>query len=367
MKTLPDIAGREEPLGARRTEDFLWEPTVPVGFIWDMVQASVDRGIDVQPALDPHGLYLDELDNAAQLVPVNVYTDVLGTIMRQQGDAFAGFLSKPVPLRAFPMLCYGLVGCRTLDELLAYVNSFYGMFSDDLRWVLTREGDRTRVEVEVKEVLPVEYRFVTHSVLLLSLRLFGWMYGEDIRALRVEYPYEPKPWDANLEYLFGCPVEHGCESSALYFSRDYDLLELSVTRDQITQMLLSTRNLFFVSRWTPPTTQRIRKLLLSHRDSGWLSVEHVAEELSLTPNKLWRRLKEEGTSFLEIRDSLKRDWALTLVENSDRSIESIAEQLGYGDVSAFRKAFKKWAGVQPSVARKRAVAASRDYAESRKP
>ena len=368
MKTpsrAPTKPSSQRPSSQRigRPEEILWEPTVPVGFVWDMIQASVARGIDVQPVLSPHGLTLDSLHDSGALVSVNGYTAILSAVMREQGDAFAGFLSKPVPLHAFPMLCYGLIGCRTIDEVLGYANAFYGMFSDDLRWVLSREADRTRVEIQVRETVPVEYRFVTHSVLLLSLRLFGWLYGEDIRALSVEYPFDAKPWDANLEYRFGCPVEHGCRSSALSFSRDYDLLELSCTRDQISQMLLSTRNLFFVSRWTPPHTQSVRKLLLAQRDRGWLSIEEVAVALGSTPNKLWRQLKSEGTSFLEIRDELKRDWALTLVENSDRSIESIAEILRYGDVSAFRKAFKKWTGLQPSAARANAVAVSRAYAQ----
>jgi len=73
----------------------------------------------------------------------------------------------------------------------------------------------------------------------------------------------------------------------------------------------------------------------------------IAEHLQIGQQQLWRKLKEEGTSYREIRDHIKRDWAIQLLENSDFSVEAIAGELGYADVSAFHKAFKKWTGQQP--------------------
>ncbi len=64
--------------------------------------------------------------------------------------------------------------------------------------------------------------------------------------------------------------------------------------------------------------------------------------------KLWRKLKKEDTSFLDIRDQIKRDWALLLLEEPTYTVEQVADTLRYSDVSAFRKAFKKWTGLQPA-------------------
>ena len=37
--------------------------------------------------------------------------------------------------------------------------------------------------------------------------------------------------------------------------------------------------------------------------------------------KLWRKFKKEGTGFLDIRDPIKRDWALLLLEEPRYTVE----------------------------------------------
>ena len=99
----------------------------------------------------------------------------------------------------------------------------------------------------------------------------------------------------------------------------------------------------------------MRRRLLLNRSEQWLEIEDVAGQLVLTKHQLWRKLKKEGTSFLDIRDQTKRDWALVLLEGPEYTVEQVSELLRYSDVSAFRKAFKKWTGLQPQQYRKELV------------
>ena len=88
-------------------------------------------------------------------------------------------------------------------------------------------------------------------------------------------------------------------------------------------------------------------MLLIKKDETWLEAEAVASQLNMSPNLMWRRLKKEGSSFLDIRDQVKRDWALSLLGDRSNTVEKVASQLRFSDTSAFRKAFKKWTGMQP--------------------
>jgi AraC-like DNA-binding protein len=60
-----------------------------------------------------------------------------------------------------------------------------------------------------------------------------------------------------------------------------------------------------------------------------------------------RRLTSEGT-YLGILDELRRDLALRYVKEATLSISKIAWLLGYGEVSAFTHAFKRWTGKTPT-------------------
>jgi AraC-like DNA-binding protein len=63
---------------------------------------------------------------------------------------------------------------------------------------------------------------------------------------------------------------------------------------------------------------------------------------------LRRRLREEGTSYAKIRTDCQREYAEYLLRVTDRAVQDIALQLGFGDDRAFRRAFRGWSGVSPS-------------------
>ncbi len=82
----------------------------------------------------------------------------------------------------------------------------------------------------------------------------------------------------------------------------------------------------------------------------------AARGLGLSTRTLHRRLEQEGTSFREIKDALRREIALALLEKSELSVAEIAGELGYSEPSAFFRAFQGWTGVAPTVHRKRSRA-----------
>ena len=66
---------------------------------------------------------------------------------------------------------------------------------------------------------------------------------------------------------------------------------------------------------------------------------------------LRRHLREEGSSFQELKDHLRRDLAIYHLGRDELAIQDIAEQLGFSEPSAFHRAFKKWTGLTPGAYR----------------
>lgn len=76
-------------------------------------------------------------------------------------------------------------------------------------------------------------------------------------------------------------------------------------------------------------------------------IQGVADALCYSRRTLARRLKAEGTSFLQIKDRLRRSVALTLLVTNHLPVEAVSLQIGFADLSTFHRAFKKWTGVTP--------------------
>lgn len=85
-------------------------------------------------------------------------------------------------------------------------------------------------------------------------------------------------------------------------------------------------------------------------------MESLAAQLHMTSRTLRRRLDAEGTSFRQLQDEVLGTLAEELLRSTALRLEEIAERLGYGEVSNFIHAFKRWKGVSPGQFRREAHA-----------
>lgn len=94
--------------------------------------------------------------------------------------------------------------------------------------------------------------------------------------------------------------------------------------------------------------------LLVERQNGFPSLAVVARMVQLTPRTLHRRLVEEGTSFRALLDEVRHRRAREHLRSGEMSVEELAFALGYNDPANFRRAFRRWEGVAPTIYRDRA-------------
>ncbi|MBC9250359.1 AraC family transcriptional regulator [Pseudomonas alcaligenes] len=91
---------------------------------------------------------------------------------------------------------------------------------------------------------------------------------------------------------------------------------------------------------------QIRSLLLG-RPGSLPDMEQVADSLHMSSRTLRRRLEEEGSNFRQLLEEVRQALAEELLATGGLTLEEIAERLGYGEVSNFIHAFKRWKGLPP--------------------
>jgi AraC-like DNA-binding protein len=60
-----------------------------------------------------------------------------------------------------------------------------------------------------------------------------------------------------------------------------------------------------------------------------------------------RKLNDEGSTFQQIKDLLRRDRAIYFLTTQSLAVSEIAEKVGLSDPSVFARAFKSWTGLSP--------------------
>jgi AraC-like DNA-binding protein len=72
----------------------------------------------------------------------------------------------------------------------------------------------------------------------------------------------------------------------------------------------------------------------------------------MSVRSLGRGLAAEGTSYRELLDQLRRETAARHLADDRVAIAEVAFLLGFADLSAFYRAFKRWTGRTPAEFRR---------------
>jgi AraC-like DNA-binding protein len=102
----------------------------------------------------------------------------------------------------------------------------------------------------------------------------------------------------------------------------------------------------------PDFVERTAHAIRDSLHEGAPRVEVVAKRLKVAPRTLQRRLTTDGTSFATVLEQVRHQLALHYVTQSKAQLAEVAFTLGYADMPAFLRAFKRWTGRKPSDLRR---------------
>ena len=211
------------------------------------------------------------------------------------------------------------------------------------------------VEVQFHEALPLGPMRgpVLEATLLTITRVLDSLSLGSCPIIRVAFPF-PAPDHAPLtRTMFGCEVTFDAPVAAMRLPEQH--LDLPLRRADPAAFreaaAICQRELDRIGIGER-LADRVQRLL-AERQNGFPSLAVVARLLQLTPRTLHRRLVAEGSSFQTLLDEVRHRRACEHLRAGGLSIEELAYALGYADPANFRRAFKRWEGVAPSLYRDR--------------
>lgn len=93
---------------------------------------------------------------------------------------------------------------------------------------------------------------------------------------------------------------------------------------------------------------KLRHLVREALKQGEPNVERVATRLNMSGRTLQRRLSDLRTSFQEVLDHVRFDLARQYLKDIRLDVSQVAYLLGYSELRAFDRAFRRWAEKSPT-------------------
>ncbi len=334
--------------------------SVPIELIRSALAATIRQDINIEQLLDEAGLsYLKEM-LADPECKNRVSLDDFGVLLRglwlMLGDESSGFFGRPLKIGTFGMMCHAIITSGNLRRSLLRSARYISLVSDDLSLELKESGTEARLLIHFDNPHQLDESFIVTSIFVIWIRLSCWLIDKPMMLERINFRFAEPAYLDEFPSMFPCRHAFSQSENSVVFSRH--LLALPVQQNPETLLPFlshAPESLLTQFREDDSMTGQVKRLLLNRQgvqtELENMSFEAVADELHMTTHTVRRRLKDEGSSFQEIKDSLRRDRAQRLLDQHDLSIQEIAEQLGFSEAAAFARAFKKWTGFTPGAYR----------------
>lgn len=330
------------------------EHTVAIYHVEQALQGALRRGVPVAPLLERAGVPPALLDAPLARVSQAQYGALLRLLRRRLRDEFFGLLERPLPLGCFAQCLRLLVRAPTLgDALRDGLRYFHGLI-DPFAPRLRIDGEMASLSIVPRDPLDRTSSYAQRSFLFFAFGLASWLAARRIPLAGVEYCDAASPRGADTDRVFQTRVLYGRPQYRLWFEARWLTLPQVQNEPSLREFLRDApTNLLVRYRDRTRATDRLRRLLHNRLHDTLPSLEQVAKELALTPQTLSRRLRDEGHSFQALKDDVRRDAAIVLLQRPDLTLLDVAAGVGFSEASTFHRAFKKWTGVAPGEYRQR--------------
>lgn len=328
------------------------------GFVAGLLSGLRARRIPAGPVLREAGVPAACVDDADARVPVAAYAALYNAVVRALDDEGFAIFRQPLRAGTFEFLCRAVLGSRDLGEALERASRFLRLVLPQLAVSVQRHEGRARLAIA--EVEPVARRrddprrvFAFEWLLRLLHGLACWLAARPIALDEVRFPFAAPRHAADYALIYTEHARFG--GTTLVAGFDAAVLDLPVRRDasDLDAFLEGAPGKIAVLYRRDRQVARALRELLAGSLADPPSFEQAAHALGLAPRTLHRRLAEEGTSFREVKSSLRREAALARLQKTRQSIADIAADLGFSEPSAFFRAFQSWTGEAPSAHRRR--------------
>jgi AraC-like DNA-binding protein len=323
------------------------EPRLTVRALRPLVSGLTAVGYDAGPFLHAEGIDSEMLLDPDATVPMSVCVGLLADGVRATGDDNLGLhVAERAALGSFDVHFYAMVSSPTLGAAFERLCRYQRLIHETSQVRLETSGDRAVLSHRLAGGVAAP-RQTAECILAAWVRAGRVATGTQWCPAEVRFAHRAPRDSGEHARFFGAPVRFAADEHAVVIP--VALLDLPCCRTD--PALLSLLDRYAADRLGVPTAttiaDRARAVLSEELHTGQVTTRGVAVRLGVSIRTLHRALAEEGTSFRRLLDQVRLDIAARHLRDDRLSVAEVAFLVGFSEISAFHRAFKRWTGRTP--------------------
>jgi len=318
-------------------------------------------GVALPALLKAANLTIEQINDPHAPLAARDQVNLLNVLAEAAQDPLLGFhTAARIELREASLFYFVMASSENLLDALRRAARYSS---------LVNEGVIQRCTVGTKIDVTLIYSGVSRHIdrhqaecwMAMIVRLLRELSKRQVNAERVRFVHARATRPRELTGYFGGEVEFGADVDQITFPTSIGAIPIAGADPHLNKLLTHycEEALAHRSRGRESFRTRVENLLVPRLPHAEIHAPDIARQLGVSQRTLARNLAAEGVSFSTLLAELRLDLANRYLGEDGTSISQVAWLLGYQQVSAFSKAYRRWTGHSPRAARGAVTAAHR--------
>jgi AraC-like DNA-binding protein len=299
-------------------------------------------------------LEMRDVGNPDASLDLNRYCEMFEQAARQTGvDDFGLRFGNAYRLETMGPLGELALNAPTLGEALRLFCRYFPAVQEHSTLALREDGDLVRLEYQIRDGRILRRRQDAELSIGIFNTIFRRCIGPGWSPEEIHFEHLREAEAGAHQALLNAPVYFGQATNAILVRREVLRRPMKQARperlvaleSELGRLAAQARPDDFIGR----VVQEIRAGFLS----GEADIESIAARLNVSRAKLYRTLAAVGLDVSGLTESVRRELAVAYVSERHIAFTEIASLLGYSELSAFSRAFKRWTSMSPLVFRRK--------------
>jgi AraC-like DNA-binding protein len=320
-----------------------------------LVDFLVARGASRERLLARAGIGASDLADPERLLAIEKLMKLADLAATELGDGCFGLhVGMMMDFRIMGAITYAVLNAPTVETALRNLERYARSHLRGPQIRLGVDGQEGRLAFVIDVPAGTPRRQHAEACAVFALRLMRRLIAPDWRPQRMLFAHD-RPRDiSEHERILGTSLwfRQGVHVACVFDAADLALPVRGADRRLLPIIEHHLDDLLAKPEVSDTWLDDVRSTVASTVCDGAPKIGAVARRLGMTVRTLQRRLEERGLVFRTVVEDVRRDLAVRYLADRRTRITEVAFLLGYSELSAFGRAFRRWTGSTPLAMRR---------------
>lgn len=317
--------------------------------VLDLYDQLLQLGVATVPQMQAAGLYRERLIDAGPgALPIQEQrVDELRLLELWQLAASATsiphiglLLGEQINPDTRGVLASWLFQCERADEAFAVFVKHIALMNPSESWQAREENGCLELHLSFAPERAYPQAAIERSMSAL-LHWHRALTGEQVVPLACDFAFAQPAYIERLHAVFGSRLRFACTANCIRVPITF-LQHPIRGANPYLKRLLEERALHTYAQLQQGSALVVRvRQLITATLRGGVHIQQICDAVHLSRPTLYRRLKQDGASFSELLESVRKDLAKQQLQQGV-PLAALSDALGFRDQSTLHRAFKRW-------------------------